>query len=126
MKNQNPLDKARDTGLALVLLLLLLVYFGRLPFLVPVAAFLLALVMAWPALFRPVSVLWFGLSHVMGTCMSKILLGLLFFLVVQPIGLFRRATGADSMQLKKWKTGPESVLRKRELAVQAKDLEQPY
>jgi hypothetical protein len=82
--------------------------------------------MAWPKAFKPLAGLWFGLSHVMGNIVSKIILSLAFFLIVTPIGLIRRLMGADALQLKKWKKGSDSVFVERQGAVQDKDLLNPY
>ena len=62
----------------------------------------------------------------MGKVVSKILLTLIFFVVVTPVGLIRRLTGADSLQLKKWKKGTDSVFVERQGAIQDKDLVNPY
>jgi hypothetical protein len=70
--------------------------------------------------------LWFWLSHLLGTVMSKVILTVLFFVLVTPIGLIRRLLGADTLQLKKWKKGSDSVFVVREGAVGEKDLANPY
>jgi hypothetical protein len=119
-------EQAKDTGMAMVLICLLLGHFYKMPKLFPVSIILLLLTMAVPKIFRPLAGLWFGLSHVMGQVVSKILLTLAFFLVVTPIGLIRRWTGADSLQLKKWKQGTDSVFVERRGAIQDKDLLNPY
>ena len=120
------LEQARDTGLAMVLICLLLAYWGGRPQFVPLAIALLLLTMVWPQAFRPLAGLWFGLSHLMGTVVSTIILSLLFYLLVTPIGLIRRGLGADALQLKKWKQGNSSVFIRREGATQPQDLLNPY
>lgn len=119
-------EQAKDTGMAMVLICLLLGYFGKFPKFLGVSIILLLLTMAVPKIFKPLAGLWFGLSHVMGQVVSKILLSLAFFLIVTPIGLIRRWMGADAMQLKKWKQGSESVFVERQGAIQDKDLLNPY
>lgn len=119
-------EQAKDTGMAMVLICLLLGYFGKFPRFLPVSLVLLLITMAWPKVFKPLAFLWFGLSHVMGSIVSKIILSLAFFLIVTPIGLIRRWMGADALQLKKWKQGTESVFVKRQGPVQDKDLLNPY
>ena len=119
-------EQAKDTGMAMVLICLLLGYWGKFPKFLPVAIVLLILTMAWPKAFRPLAVFWFGLSHLLGSVMSRVILTVLFFLVVTPIGVIRRWTGADALQLKKWKQGQDSVFVVREGVVQGKDLEAPY
>ena len=119
-------EQAKDTGLAMVLICLLLGYFGKFPKFLPLSIALLLLTMAWPKAFKPLAGLWFGLSHLMGQVVSKIVLSLAFFLIVTPIGVIRRWMGADSLQLKKWKAGSASVFVERQGAIQDKDLLNPY
>lgn len=118
--------RARDTGLAMVLIILLVAYLGEKPQLVPVAIVLLVMVMTWPNVFRPLSRVWFGLSRLLGTVMSKVILTVIFFGIVTPVGLIRRMTGADPMRLKQWKDGSHSVLKTRNKSIEAMDLEHPY
>jgi len=119
-------EQARDTGMAMVLICLLLGYWGKFPKLLPVSLVLLILTMAWPKAFRPLAGLWFGLSHLLSSVVSRVILTVLFFLVVTPIGVIRRWAGADALQLKKWKQGRDSVFVVREGAIQAKDMTNPY
>jgi hypothetical protein len=119
-------EQAKDTGMAMILICLLLGYFGKFPKFLGVSIVLLLITMTVPKVFKPLAGLWFGLSHVMGQVVSKLVLTLIFFLVVTPVGLIRRLTGADSLQLKKWKQGSESVFVKRQGAIPDKDLMNPY
>jgi hypothetical protein len=119
-------EQAKDTGMAMVLICLILGSWGTFPQFLPVSVALLLLTMVWPNAFRPLATLWFGLSHVLSSVVSRVILSVLFFLVVTPIGLIRRALGADSLQLKKWKQGRDSVFVVREGVIQAQDLENPY
>lgn len=119
-------DQARDTGLAVCLLVLLAIYFGKYFHLIPVAILLLFLSMAWPNLFKPLSKWWFSFSSIISGVMSRVILTFLFFGIVTPIGFLRRWIGADPMQFKKWKKGKDSVFSERHKTIEAKDLEQPY
>jgi hypothetical protein len=119
-------EQAKDTGMAMVLICLLLGYWGKFPKFLPVAIVLLLITMVWPKAFQPLAGLWFGLSHLLGSVVSRVILTILFFLVVTPIGLIRRLFGADALQLKKWKQGRDSVFIVRQGPVQKKDLMQPY
>ena len=119
-------EQAKDTGMAMVLICLLLGYWGKFPKFLPVAIALLLLTMAWPKAFRPLAGLWFGLSHLLGNVMSRVILTVVFFLVVTPIGVIRRLWGADALQLKKWKQGRGSVFLVREGPIQGKDMANPY
>jgi saxitoxin biosynthesis operon SxtJ-like protein len=119
-------EQAKDTGMAMVLICLLLGYFGKFNRFLPLSIALLLLTMAWPQAFRPLAGLWFGLSHLLGQVVSKIVLTLIFFLVVTPVGLIRRWSGADSLQLRKWKRGNDSVFVERQGEIRDKDLLDPY
>jgi hypothetical protein len=119
-------EQAKDTGMAMVLICLVLGYWGIFPKFLPVSLALLILTMTWPNAFRPLAVLWFGLSHLLGSVVSRVVLTVLFFVLVTPIGVIRRWMGADALQLKKWKQGQDSVFVVREGPVQGKDLANPY
>ena len=126
MEKECTSDKARDTGLAFVLLSLITIYFTKAYRLLPLPIALLIITMTWPVFFKPFVRVWFGLSHVIGTVMSKIILTVIFFVIVTPVGLIRRVFNADQMQLKRWKKNDGSIFRVRNCKLEAKDLEQPY
>jgi hypothetical protein len=119
-------EQAKDTWMAMVLICLLLGYWGKFPKFLPVSLVLLILTMTWPKAFTPLAGLWFGLSHLLSSVVSRVILTVVFFLIVTPIGVIRRWTGADALQLKKWKQGKGSVFVVREGAVQGKDMANPY
>ena len=118
--------QSRDTGMALVLLMLILqVAFGGNEFLAA-AVVLQVVTMTAPRVFRPAAVVWLGLSHIVGAVVSRILLAVVFFGLVTPIGLLRRALGRDALRLRAFKAGDESVLVARDHTFTAGDLEKPY
>ena len=118
--------QARDTGMALVLICLLSAWLGHRRDFAGYGIVLQILTMTWPSAFKPAAKLWFGLSHVMGQVMSKILLGVVFFTVLTPVGLLRRASGKDSLQLRRFKKDSDSVFRVRNHQFTANDIETPY
>ena len=119
-------DQAKDTGMAMVLICLLIVLIGHKQQFVGIAFILLLVNMIKPILFKPLAKIWLGLSHLMGTVMSKIILSILFFLMVTPIGLLRRCLGKDSLQIKKWKKERTSVFRVRDHLFKADDIKHPF
>jgi hypothetical protein len=119
-------DRSRDTGLALVLLLLLAHAGSKRDVFATAALVVLVVAMALPLVFRPLSVIWFGLSHLLGAVMSRVLLTLVFFVVVTPIALVRRLLGHDTLQLRAFKAGVGSVMRERRHVFSRSDLEKPY
>jgi hypothetical protein len=119
-------EQAKDTGMALVLILLIVWFVSKREGYLMVAMAAHVLNMIAPQIYRPAAVVWFGLSHVLGSVMSRVVLGLIFFLVVTPVGLVRKAMGADAMRLKIFKAGRGSVMRARNHTYTGKDIEQPY
>ena len=119
-------EQAKDTGMAMVLVFLLVWLLRRRDGYIGVALILQLVTMTAPQLFRPLAVVWFGLSHVMGAVASRVLLSIVFFVFVTPVGIWRRVMGADSLQLKSFGRGKQSVMKVRNHTFVGQDLEQPY
>lgn len=119
-------DQAKDTGMAMVLICLLIGQLAGKPVFFPAAIVLLLANMIWSNIYRPLAKLWLGLANLMGAVVSRILLSLLFFLLVTPIGLLRRICGADALQLRRWKQGRTSVFRVRNHTFSSHDIGKPY
>jgi hypothetical protein len=117
---------AKDTGMAMVLLSLILYLLTGKDWLIPLAVGLLAVNMIVPGLYKPLAYVWYGLSHLLGTVVSRMLLSAIFFLVVTPMGLFRRLLRRDSLRLRQWKKSGESVLKTRDHVFTAEDITKPY
>ncbi|CAA7622694.1 conserved membrane hypothetical protein [Magnetospirillum sp. LM-5] len=64
------------------------------------AAFLVA-ALAAPQLLKPLNFLWFKFGMLLHHIVTPLVMGLLFFLTVTPVGLLMRATGKDPMRLKR-------------------------
>ena len=119
-------DQARDTGMALALVCLILFWITRAPGWAFVAGLLLLADMISPRLFKPLGRVWFGLSNILGSVVSKALIGLAFYLVVTPVGLLRRRMGKDTLKLNQFKQGDESVFVTRDHTYVPADVEQPF
>ena len=119
-------EQEKDTGLAAVLILLIITLFSHSDKFVLPAILLLVITMTWPPFFKLLAPLWFGLSHLLGGIVSWILLSAVFYVIVTPIGLIRKMLGADAMRTKLWKTGPASAFTERNHTYRSKDLETPY
>ena len=122
----NKTNQAKDTGLAVVLILLIIEYINRPNRLIVAAMAVLILVMTWPEIFRPLAKVWFGFSHFLGLIVSKIILSIVFFFIVTPVGLARGVFGADPMKGRAWKKGKVSVLVERNHRYVKEDIEKPY
>jgi hypothetical protein len=119
-------EKCKDAGLALVLICLICYQVWKLPLLMLSAIIFLIIAMTYPPVFKPFAIFWFAVSTALGTVVSKILLAILFFAMVLPVGLVRRLIGKDSMRLKCWKKGTDSVFQVRDHRFTAEDLKHPY
>ena len=119
-------DQSRDTGMAMVLLCLLLAVAPKRHVFLYVAMGLHVVNMIVPSIYKPLAYLWFGLSDLMGAVMSKVLLSIVFFFVVTPIAILRRLSGKDALKLRAFKASKESAMIERNHMFTAKDLESPY
>jgi len=119
-------QQSQDTGMALVLLLLLVFLKSRQNAWLYAAIALQVVDMVVPRVFAPIAVVWFGLSHILGTVMSKVLLSLLFFGLVTPVGFLRRLLGKDSLKLRAFRASQDSAMLVRNHLFTAKDIERPY
>jgi multisubunit Na+/H+ antiporter MnhG subunit len=119
-------SQAKDAGLALVLICLIIGLTSGLKQFLLIGTILLVVVMTAPKLFRPFAKFWFGFSHILGTVVSRVLLTVLFYCMVTPVGAARRLLGKDAMQLGKWKQGRDSVFNDRNHQFTRQDLDHPY
>jgi uncharacterized membrane protein YgdD (TMEM256/DUF423 family) len=119
-------DQSRDTGMAMVLLFLLVAASRKREGYLLIAIVLHVVNMTVPKVYKPVAIFWLGLSDLMGSVMSRVLLSIVFFGVVTPIGIFRRLLGRDSLKLRAFKASKESVMVERNHTFVAQDLDTPY
>jgi hypothetical protein len=126
LKRKITKDQSRDTGMAVVLLLLLVDVRGKHGRFLLAAIALQVLNMTVPQIYRPIAVLWLGLSDLLGAVVSKILLSIVFFVIVVPIGVLRRLAGKDSLKLRAFKAGHDSVMVERNHTFIGRDLERPF
>ncbi len=126
MTKQTQALQCRDTTLALTFLLLLIWFFTQNIYWIYGAMGLLLLGMIWPKAITPLARLWFGLSHVLGQVMSRVLLGIIYAVLLLPMALLRQMMGKDALRLRQWKRGNGSVFIEREHVFTKEDLRNPY
>jgi len=119
-------EQSKDSGMAIVLILLLIGFFTNIDLFYKIAIPVLLMNMIFPMFYYPFAILWFGLSNLLGTIVSKILLSVIFFLLVFPIAIMRRLFGKDTLLLTKFKKSTESVMKTRNQTYIATDLEKPF
>mgnify|MGYP003587628229 CR=1 FL=1 len=118
--------QCRDTALALIFLLLLIWFFTGSPYLIYAAMGLLLLAMIAPAALDWPARLWFGLSHILGQAMSRVLLGAIYLIFLMPVALVRRMLGKDAMRFKLWRRGTGSGFVERDHLFRKEDLQNPF
>lgn len=103
MKSTFTKKENADSGLALLLLTILAGLFlhNNLWFRISIAEIIL--LMAVPVIFYPFTIVWLNLSYLMGVIMSKVILTVIYFSLVVPMGIYRKMTGKDSLKLRRFK-----------------------
>jgi len=102
-----------DSGLALLLLTLLIgLWINPHDALIWAIAEVLLILIA-PVLIYPFTFLWLNLSDLLGKVMSKVLLTVIFIVMVCPVALIRKVLGKDTLRLKKFKKDAGSVFTDR-------------
>ena len=110
----------------MVFILLLLGFFldNALYFKISVAVLVIDMII--PGFYKPIAVFWFGLSHILGVIMSKIVLTIIFFFVVTPVSTIRKMFGYDSLKLRQFKHSNESAFNVRNILFTRNEMETPY
>ena len=67
----------------------------------PLAAIFLVVALTYPRVLGPLNRLWLKFGLLLYKVMNPIVLGLLFFVTIMPIGLVMRAMGKDFLRLKR-------------------------
>ena len=126
VKREVTAEQSKDAGMAFVLILLLVWAATRGNGFIFAAMAVHVLNMIAPQLFRPAAVVWFGVSHLLGTVVSKLVLSIVFFGILTPVGVVRRWMGKDSLQLRVFRAGTASVMTERNHTYGSRDIELPY
>ena len=67
----------------------------------PIAAVFLAAAVVRPRALAPLNRLWFRIGILLGKVMTPLVMGVLFFVTVTPVGLLMRLFGKDPLRLKR-------------------------
>ena len=79
-----------------------------------------------PRIFFPFAVIWFGIAEVLNKISSWLVLHLVFFILVVPVGMVRKWSGKDTMKLKQFKKSRLSVMITRDHLYEAADLKNTF
>jgi hypothetical protein len=111
---------------AVLVALLAALYFKDDHTLTLVALILILLTIVVPLVFYPFAVAWFGLARLLASVVPPVLLGILFFVMVTPLGLVRRVMGRDALRLRQFKKGRSSVMNNRDHVYTEADLKDTF
>ena len=126
MRKKFNLKENSDSGLAFILILLLIGLIFKIPFFYKLAVVSILLLMIKPGIFYPFTFIWLNLSDFLGKIISKVLLSVIFLVFVLPVGLFRKLGGKDTLKLKFFRKSGQSVFIERNHKFTKEDLINPY
>ena len=115
-----------DAGMAVVLIMLIIGLFTGKVLFYKLAIPILVINMIAPKFYYPFGIFWFAFSGLLGDIVSRILLTIVYFIIVFPVGIIRRLAGKDSLKLKEFKRSAGSVMQKRDHTYTKADLEKPF
>jgi len=111
-----------EFGLVSILFAIFLALYMKQDNFVIVALILTLLTIIVPGIFFPFAICWFGLSKVLGAISSGIMMTIVFFVVVIPVGLFRKLFGIDNLKIRQFRKGRLSVMVDRNHLFEEADL----
>ena len=121
-------QQCSDSALALLFIIVLLTRFTAIvssPVAINALALGLVIALLIPGVYKPFAWGWFNLSVIMGTVMSKVILTILFYGFIYPLGIVVRLFSKDPMRLNQWKkTG--SVYIDRDELIMKETIIKPY
>ncbi|MEX6688188.1 hypothetical protein QTN47_11815 [Danxiaibacter flavus] len=115
-----------EFGVVAILVMAMLALFNKQNGYVIVIMLLCLVSLIVPLAFYPFTVIWFGLAKILSSISSQVILTIIYFLVVTPVGLIRKLRGADGMKIKAFKKSGDSVMLTRDHAYSAKDFEHTF
>ena len=74
---------------------------SRWPYYLAIAVAFLAVALVRPDILRPLNRAWTKLGYILGMIVSPLVLGLIFFVVMTPIGLLMRLLRKDTLRLRR-------------------------
>ncbi len=118
--------QAGDTGMAIVLILLLLGLFTKNIIFYKIAIPVLIINMIVPMFYYFFAIIWLGFSQLLGMIVSNILLTVIYIVMVIPVSLIRKIMGKDTLLLREFKKGTNSVMKVRDYTFSPVDIEKPF
>ncbi len=118
--------KIKDTGLVVILIFLICFLINKNQIFIKLAFSVTIITIIIPVAIKPFALIWFGLAELLGAIMSKVLLILVFFFIITPIGALRRLLTRERLQMDLWKKDTGSVFLARDKKFTADDINNPF
>lgn len=115
----------KDTGEVLALVLLFFGLIQNSKYLSVLALLALFITTIAPQLLKPIAFIWKKVTEVLAYIMPRIFFGFVYFIIITPVGYFRRYMGYDSLSLKNYNLQLTSFKNRSHLFTK-KDLIKPY
>lgn len=117
----------QEFGMVVSLVLLIVLFFKHIgsPY-IEIASAALILAILCPEIFTPFAKGWFALGKLLSMILSSVILFIIFFLIVTPVGLLRRVFSTDNLHLHDFKDKHDSVFLVRNKTFRASDLDNQY
>ena len=89
-------------GIILFIISFILFYYGKSSYQITIYAGIgfIGLGVIIPFVLKPVYILWMTFAVILGWVMTRVILGVVFYLIITPIGLITRFIGEDFLALK--------------------------
>jgi len=107
-------EQTREFGMLIVLVASFFAFYLKKNNLTPIIFILSLMTLLFPLIFYPFAFVWFGFSKIMAKVSTSILLGVVFFIIVIPVGLIRKMMRLDGLKIKQFKKSTDTVLVNRE------------
>lgn len=115
-----------ETGLILLFVNLLWIYHDFHNFQIIIGIVLVLILLLIPKIFSPLTWILIFLGKALSQVVPPIILALVFYLVVTPVGIFRRLLGKDSLKLTDFKKDKTSLFSVRNKQFEKEDILHPY
>lgn len=91
-----------------------------------ISGFFLFFGLAFPIILKPIHKVWMGIALILGFIMTGVILSVLFYLVITPIGLLSRLCGKDSLDLKLDKSAKSYWIQKKKIKLEKSNYERQF
>ena len=115
-----------DSGLGLLLILLILGIWLEIILLYKIATGVAVITMVIPKAIYPFTFLWLNISDILGKIMSKIILSVIYFIILCPMAFIRKISGKDRLLLRQFKKTNSSVFTERNHTFSKSDIIHPF